>query len=126
MNLHLLIMIRLQSHLLMDRNTLIYGMANEIYVAESNNGGGTWSGVIEGLKRGRKIYIREPEEDEKNANRTLIEKGCVPIKIQDNIIELAKTIPVLQHVSEKKAKYSAKKKKKDSETLDLFGGGDGE
>ena len=93
--------------------------------SESNNGGGTWSGVIEGLKRGRKIYIREPGADEKNANKTLIEKGCIPIKIEDNIIELAKTIPPLQHVSEKKAKYSAKKKN-DSETLDLFGGGDGE
>ena len=44
---------------------------------------------------------------------------------QDNIIELSKTMPALQHVSEKKVKYSAKKKK-DSETLDLFGGGDGE
>lgn len=111
--------------LAMDRNTLIYGMADEIYVAESNNGGGTWSGVIEGLKRGRKIFIREPNENEKNANKALIEKGCVPIKIQDNIIELTKTIQPLQHVSEKQAKYSAKKKKKDSETLDLFGGGDG-
>ncbi len=54
--------------LAMDRNKIIYGLANHIYAAESNNSGGTWEGVLNGLKRGRKVYVRKPGLKEKNAN----------------------------------------------------------
>ena len=37
-------------------------MAEKIYVAESASKGGTWSGVIDGLKKGRKIYVRMSTE----------------------------------------------------------------
>ena len=33
----------------------------EIYVAESDSKGGTLEGAMDGLKRGRKIYVRYPE-----------------------------------------------------------------
>lgn len=59
----------------MARNPIIYGLASEIYVAESNEKGGTWSGVMDGLKKGRTIYIRKPNDLEKNANNILIAKG---------------------------------------------------
>lgn len=62
--------------LAMARNPIIYGLANEIYVAESSEKGGTWSGVIDGLKKGRKIFVRKPEFNEKNANNLLIQKGA--------------------------------------------------
>ena len=79
--------------LAMGRNKYIYGLAYEIYVAESSAKGGTWSGVVEGLNRIRKkkerkekghetiqsIYVRYPEKDEKNANILLIEKGAIPV-----------------------------------------------
>lgn len=65
--------------LAMDRNRIIYGLANEIFVAESDSKGGTWEGVLNGLRRGRQIKIRVPEENEKNANRLLIQKGAIPI-----------------------------------------------
>ncbi len=42
--------------LAMARNPIIYGLADEIFVAESSDKGGTWSGVLDGLKKGRKIY----------------------------------------------------------------------
>lgn len=42
--------------LAMARNSIIYGLADQIYVAESSNKGGTWSGVIDGLRRERYIY----------------------------------------------------------------------
>lgn len=71
--------------LAMARNAYIYGMATDIYVAESDSKGGTWAGVIDGLKKGRKIYVRKPELKEKNANHLLIEKGANPVSLQGEI-----------------------------------------
>lgn len=65
----------------MTRNAYIYGLANEIYVAESDNKGGTWEGVMDGLKRRRTIYVRYPEANEKNANLKLIELGAFPVNM---------------------------------------------
>lgn len=65
--------------LAMARNSVIYGLAGEIYVAESDEKGGTWSGVTDGIRKGRKIYIRKPESYENNANDKLIEKGVIPV-----------------------------------------------
>lgn len=63
----------------MARNPIIYGLANEIYVAESSEKGGTWSGAIDGLKKGRNIYVRNVTEEENNANQLLIEKGGIAV-----------------------------------------------
>ena len=65
--------------LAMSRNPIIYGLADEIFVAESSEKGGTWSGVIDGLRKGRKIFVRRPEPNEENANELLIEKGAIPV-----------------------------------------------
>lgn len=65
--------------LAMARNPIIYGLASEIYVAESSDKGGTWSGVVNGLQKGRTIFVREPQSGEKNANGLLISKGCTPV-----------------------------------------------
>ncbi len=67
--------------LAMARNPIIYGLADEIYVAESSEKGGTWSGVIDGLKKNRRVFVRIPEANEKNANNILIEKGAIPVDI---------------------------------------------
>lgn len=68
----------------MARNPIIYGLANEIYVAESSEKGGTWEGVKDGLKKGRSIYVRYPSLKEKNANLILIQKGAVPVDFNGN------------------------------------------
>jgi predicted Rossmann fold nucleotide-binding protein DprA/Smf involved in DNA uptake len=73
--------------LAMARNAYIYGLAKEIYVAESDVKGGTWSGVVDGLKRHRKIYVRYPEPQEKNANLKLIGLGGLPVDSSGLIIE---------------------------------------
>ena len=65
--------------LAMARNPIIYGLAKEIYVAESSEKGGTWSGVVDGLRKGRSIFVRVPLETEKNANIILIQKGAIPV-----------------------------------------------
>lgn len=65
--------------LAMARNPIIYGLADEIFVAESSEKGGTWSGVLDGLRKGRKIFVRKPEQNEKNANAILIQKGAVAV-----------------------------------------------
>ena len=70
--------------LAMARNPIIYGLADEIYVAESAEKGGTWSGVIDGLRKQRKIFVRQPEPYERNANLILIQKGAVPVDFNGN------------------------------------------
>lgn len=71
--------------LAMARNPIIYGLADEIFVAESSEKGGTWSGVMDGLKKGRTIFVRSPEPHEKNANSLLIRKGAVPVDFHGKI-----------------------------------------
>ena len=68
----------------MARNPIIYGMASDIFVAQSDEKGGTWSGVIDGLRKKRTIYVRWPEPNETNANIKLIEKGAIPVDINGN------------------------------------------
>lgn len=73
--------------LAMARNPIIYGLAKEIYVAESSEKGGTWSGVVDGLRKGRNIFVRTPLSSEKNANNILIQKGAIPVDSQGHKIE---------------------------------------
>lgn len=79
--------------LAMARNAYIYGLAKEIYVAESDSKGGTWEGAVDGLKKQRKIYVRKPEPGEKNANLKLIGLGAIPVNIDGASIDL-KIVPV--------------------------------
>jgi predicted Rossmann fold nucleotide-binding protein DprA/Smf involved in DNA uptake len=93
--------------LAMARNPIIYGLADEIFVAESSEKGGTWSGVMDGLKKGRQIYVRKPDKAEKNANNILIQKGAVAVDFDGNpaIKKYEQMeIPLLM-VSESKEKY---------------------
>lgn len=71
--------------LAMARNPIIYGLASEIYVAESSEKGGTWSGVMDGLRKGRTIYVRKPNPREKNANSILISKGGKAVDNKGNL-----------------------------------------
>lgn len=73
--------------LAMARNAYIYGLAKEIYVAESDSKGGTWEGAMDGLKRQRQIYVRVPEPKEKNANLKLVELGALPVNMDGEIID---------------------------------------
>ncbi len=72
--------------LALSRNVYIYGLAKTIYVAESDSKGGTWSGVLDGLKKKREIYVRKPKQDENNANELLILKGAKPVDSDGNIL----------------------------------------
>ncbi len=80
-----------KTELAMARNPIIYGLAEEIFVAESGDKGGTWAGVIDGLRKKRKIFVRKPENVEKNANNLLIEKGALPVDLLGNLIEQYQT-----------------------------------
>jgi DNA processing protein len=82
--------------LAMARNPIIYGLADEIYVAESSEKGGTWSGVIDGLRKGRKIFVRQTESYEKNANSLLIQKGAIAVNY--NGIERITTVHTEQNI----------------------------
>jgi DNA processing protein len=76
--------------LAMARNAYIYGLAKEIYVAESDSKGGTWEGALDGLKRNRKVYVRQPAAGEKNANLKLIEMGGIPVDMDGDPIVIEK------------------------------------
>ncbi|OAV66445.1 DNA-binding protein [Bacteroidales bacterium Barb6XT] len=84
-----------KTELAMARNPIIYGLAKEIYVAESSEKGGTWSGVVDGLRKGRKIYVRNPAPNEENANNILIQKGAIPVDFSGNEL-LIDRIPAVQ------------------------------
>jgi DNA processing protein len=73
--------------LAMARNPIIYGMAKEIFVAESGESGGTWSGVMDGLRKNRKIYVRVPTPGENNANGNLLNLGALPVDHYGNVCE---------------------------------------
>ncbi|MCK6611372.1 MAG: DNA-processing protein DprA [Bacteroidia bacterium] len=73
--------------LAMARNVYIYGLAKEIFVAESDSKGGTWEGAMDGLKRGRKIFVRLPEPKEKNANLKLVELGALAINMDGDTVD---------------------------------------
>jgi len=49
-----------KAELAMARTPVIYGHASEIYVAESSDKGGTWSGAIDGLRGKWRIFVRNP------------------------------------------------------------------
>ncbi len=81
--------------LAMDRNKVIYGLAEEIYVAESSDTGGTWEGVLNGIKRGRKVFVRMASPSEKNANNILIEKGAIAVDLAGNTTPLKKNLQAM-------------------------------
>lgn len=71
----------------MARNLIIYGMASDIFVSQSDNKGGTWSGVIDGLRKNRRIYVRYPDKNEKNANLLLIQKGALAVDMNGETLK---------------------------------------
>lgn len=73
----------------MARNPIIYGMASEIFVAQSDDKGGTWAGVLAGLRKNRPIYVRYPDGKEKNANRLIIQKGASAVDIFGKVLTLS-------------------------------------
>lgn len=85
--------------LAMARNSIIYGLASEIYAAQSDDKGGTWSGVCDGLKRGRSVFVRVPNKEEKCANNLLIEKGAIPVDINGVVTHMD-----TKHISHEKIK----------------------
>lgn len=85
--------------LAMDRNKIIYGLAKEIYAAESSDSGGTWEGVLNGIKRERKVFVRLATKEEKNANNLLIAKGAIPVDLNGNIIGTGEEYQVIVNES---------------------------
>ena len=96
----------------MARNPIIYGMASEIFVAQSDSKGGTWSGVIDGLRKNRPIYVRYPEKNEKNANLLLIQRGAFAVDISGNSLTLSP--------EEQKTPDQLQKDKLDSEIMSIL------
>ena len=96
----------------MARNPIIYGMASEIFVAQSDSKGGTWSGVIDGLRKNRPIYVRYPEKNEKNANLLLIQRGAFAVDISGNSLKLSP--------EEQKTPEQLQKDKLDSDIMSIL------
>jgi DNA processing protein len=104
--------------LAMARNPIIYGLASEIFVAESSEKGGTWSGVVDGLRKNRKIFVRRPEANEKNSNNHLIEKGAIAVDFHGKMLEPCEekmhltNLSAVNEASEKPAEKSKPRKVK--------------
>ncbi|MEQ8192670.1 MAG: DNA-processing protein DprA [Candidatus Eremiobacterota bacterium] len=81
--------------LAMTRNYIVYGLAEEIYVAEVYEKEDIFSKINYGLTKKKKIFAREPYCNEKNANGLLIGRGAIRlgingVKISDRIINVSK------------------------------------
>lgn len=85
----------------MARNPIIYGMASEIFVAQSDDKGGTWSGAIDGLRKNRRIYVRYPENGERNANMLLIQKGALALDLSGKPTTLTNEVQNTSEVLER-------------------------
>ncbi len=116
--------------LAMIRNAYIYGLAKEIYVAESDSKGGTWEGALGGLRRGRKIYVRYPEPNEKNANLKLVELGALAVNMNGEVIDLKINPPaeLFEHeqkneVNEPATDYESSKRDIEKEILEFLSKG---
>ena len=97
----------------MARNPIIYGMASEIFVAQSDDKGGTWAGVTDGLRKNRAIYVRYPEKGEANANLILIQKGAQAVDSNGGVVTLSP--------DELKTPEQREKEKLDSDIIALLG-----
>ena len=74
--------------LAMARNRYIYGLAKEIYVAQTSRSGGTWNGAIDGLKKKRNVYVYYPEHDEKSASFDLLKQGAKAVNFNGQFIDV--------------------------------------
>jgi DNA protecting protein DprA len=64
----------------MERNHLVTGLAQVMIVAESGSKGGTWEGATGALKRGWRVYVRQPCDDQSlSGNQLLLERGALPL-----------------------------------------------
>ncbi len=63
----------------MERNNVVTGLAQVVIVAESDSKGGTWEGANGALKQGRRVYIRQSDEELLPGNGLLLEKGGYPL-----------------------------------------------
>lgn len=99
----------------MARNAYIYGLAKEIYVAETDSSGGTWEGAMLGFKRQRKIYVRFPEAGEKNANSRLLDLGALAINRMGELMSIPRwnTPDLFENVSGQMVKDSRLPYRKD-------------
>lgn len=92
--------------LAMARNTVVYALAHKIYVAESDSKGGTWSGVTAGLNRQRNnhedisIYVRVPEDGEKNANKELIAYGAKAVNADGKEVPRSEIVVDMEKITE--------------------------
>lgn len=102
--------------LAMARNPIIYGLAKEIYVAESKPSinrqgketkGGTYAGVMDGLKKGRTVYVRQPDISEKNDNHFLIQSGAIPVDFNGNKLNNYKVKENTSIVAEPQSEYKS-------------------
>ena len=66
--------------LAMGRNAYIYGLAQDIFVAQTESTGGTWAGAVNGLKKNHKIFIYYSPTMDSQPLRELIKLGAIPIQ----------------------------------------------
>lgn len=68
-----------------NQESIQHALAGEIKILYK---GSTWNGVIDGLRKGRPIFVRYPEKPQKNANLLLIQKGASAIDLNGMVLKL--------------------------------------
>ena len=73
-----------------------------IYVAQSDDKGGTWAGATKGISQQRDVRVRYPEASEKNANRLLIQRGAKAVDMEGNLLTLSEEETMMPEELERK------------------------
>lgn len=67
------------ARLALQRNTYIYALSQEVYIAQSGATGGAWQGAFDGLHRGRGVCVFAEGRMQSAAHDLLVLAGAVPV-----------------------------------------------
>lgn len=88
---------------------MMYALADEIYVAGASEQDDTWKVLKEGIRKKRKIFVRQPAEDEILSNVLLIENGATSVDLKGNILLINGRSPAETALQEKQVLQLLKK-----------------
>jgi len=74
--------------LAMGRNTHIYALSQDVFVAQTESSGGTWTGAVNGLKRKQRVFIYFSSTMDSKPLRDLIKLGAIPIRKDGSMAQL--------------------------------------
>ena len=67
---------------------LAFGLATELYIAETKKNPKDWAAAVEQKLNRQRIFARVPEEGEKNGNEMLVQFGATPVDLNGKEVKV--------------------------------------